>query len=94
MGRACFKGEPDENHQVEIGYGTDEKFRNRGYMTEAVKAMCEWAFSQPGVEAVIAETAPDNQASHRVLEKCGLSRFKQSNGSVWWRLNKSSNEKI
>jgi RimJ/RimL family protein N-acetyltransferase len=31
VGSACFKGEPDENHQVEIGYGTDEKFRNRGY---------------------------------------------------------------
>jgi RimJ/RimL family protein N-acetyltransferase len=58
-------------------------------MTETVKAMCEWAFSQPEVEAVIAETDPDNQASHRVLEKCGMSRFEQSNGSVWWKLNKS-----
>jgi RimJ/RimL family protein N-acetyltransferase len=87
VGNVCFKGEPDEYHQVEIGYGTDEKFRNRGYMTETVKAMCEWAFSHPEVEAVIAETDPDNQASQRVLEKCGMSRFEQSYRNIWWELN-------
>jgi RimJ/RimL family protein N-acetyltransferase len=92
VGSACFKGEPDEDNQVEIGYGTDYRFRNQGYMTEAVKAMCEWAFSQPGVEAVIAETYSDNQASHRVLEKCGMSRFEHSCGRIWWRLRKSKKE--
>ena len=38
-------------------------------MTEAVEAMLDWAFVQEGVYAVEAETAPDNAASQRILEK-------------------------
>ena len=29
IGSACFKGEPDENGVVEIGYGLDEKYRGK-----------------------------------------------------------------
>ena len=34
--------------------------------------MTQWAFSQKDVVFVEAETAPDNKASQRVLEKCGF----------------------
>jgi hypothetical protein len=74
---------------------TDESDRNKKELiyyqvdSERIAAESEWAFSQPEVEAVIAETDPDNQASHRVLEKCVMSRFELSDGSIWWKLNKS-----
>ncbi|MBQ0134827.1 MAG: GNAT family N-acetyltransferase [Clostridiales bacterium] len=70
VGDLCFKG---LQSSVEIGYGTQESYQNRGYMTEAVNAMCEWALSQGSVKAVEAETEPDNAASQRVLEKCGFA---------------------
>ncbi|KAA6314337.1 hypothetical protein EZS27_035033 [termite gut metagenome] len=88
IGSACFMKEPDENHQVEIGYGMNKEYRNQGYMTEAVKAMCEWAFNQPDVESVIAETDADNFPSHKVLEKCGMQKQEQPNGCIRWRLDK------
>ena len=30
---------------IEIGYGLKEEYRHYGYMTEAVKAITEWALS-------------------------------------------------
>jgi len=84
---ACFKYRPDENGQVEIGYGTNLNYRNQAYMTEAVQELCKWALEQPGVKRVIAETDKANIASQRVLEKCGMVRYKVSNIGLWWHIN-------
>ena len=71
IGSLSFKGVP-ENGIVELGYGISEEYRNLGYATEAVETILAWAFDQPGVNSVAAETAADNAASRRVLEKCGF----------------------
>ena len=52
---------------------TAEEYRGFGYATEALETILEWAFDQPGVTTVAAETGPDNLASQRVLEKCGFT---------------------
>ena len=71
IGDLCFKGlEPDGS--AEIGYGILEAYQENGYAAEAVKAAVEWAFRDPKVTAIEAETEPDNKASQRVLEKCGF----------------------
>jgi RimJ/RimL family protein N-acetyltransferase len=87
IGSACFMKEPDECGQVEIGYGINEEYRNQGYVTEAAKAICDWALQQNNVKSVIAETEVDNYASHRVLEKCGLWKYKSLDETVLWRLD-------
>ena len=71
VGDLCFKG-LCANGSVEIGYGITEENQGHGYATEAVEAAAVWALKQPGVCRVEAETAPDNTASQRVLEKCGF----------------------
>ena len=71
IGEVCFKG-LDSNGIAEIGYGISEKYQNSGYATEAVKAVLEWAFNNPNVTAIEAETNSENAASKRVLEKCGF----------------------
>jgi ribosomal-protein-alanine N-acetyltransferase len=72
IGNGGFKGRPSRQGTVEIGYSIDPSFRNSGYATEAVKALVGWAFRQPHVERVIAETEPGNEPSRRVLEKAGF----------------------
>ena len=72
VGDLCFKG-PVQNHFVEIGYGVQPEQEGHGYTTEALQAMTQWAFNQKDVVFVEAETVPDNQASQRVLEKCGFA---------------------
>ena len=71
IGDLCFKG-LGANGAVEIGYGILEEYQGQGCAAEAVDAAADWALQQPGVKRVEAETAPDNRASQRVLEKCGF----------------------
>lgn len=91
VGSADFKAPPNEQGEVEIGYGLSPQFEHHGYMTETVQAMCTWALNQSGVTHVIADTDPDNYASQRILERCGFKRDyeadKQKGGeTIWWRL--------
>lgn len=88
IGSAAFKNAPDNDGQVEIGYGINEIFQNRGYTTEAVNAMCNWVLDQPSICKVIAETQKDNIESQRVLEKCNMKKFKETDECYWWELGK------
>ncbi len=72
VGSMGFKGPPDENGSVEIGYATNASMRGRGYATEMASALSEWALAQPGVRRITAECLVGNQASARVLQKCGF----------------------
>lgn len=72
VGGIGFKGVPDENGTVEVGYGIDEEFRRQGYAGEALGAMVDWCFEQPGVLCVQAQTDPDNLNSQKVLKKNGF----------------------
>lgn len=71
IGELCFKG-LDSNGVVEIGYGIMEQYQEHGYATEAVKAISAWAFQEPKVITIKAETDENNTASKKVLEKCGF----------------------
>ncbi|SFC96009.1 GNAT family N-acetyltransferase [Ruminococcus albus] len=71
IGELCFKGLSADGI-AEIGYGISEGYQNKGYAAEAVKAVLDWAFAHTEVNAIEAETDPDNTASKRVLEKCGF----------------------
>lgn len=71
VGSLAFKG-IDGSGMVEIGYGMNPGNEGKGLMTEAVSAVVRWASRQPEVRSIEAETAPDNIASQRVLEKAGF----------------------
>lgn len=85
VGSADFKDIPNEKGEVEIGYGLGKEFEHNGYMTEAVKAMCEWALQQEKVLHVIAETDSDGLASQRILQRNGFVKTRQDE-TFWWRL--------
>ncbi|WP_238323304.1 GNAT family N-acetyltransferase [Planococcus antarcticus] len=50
LGDAGFKGKPNAKREVEIGYGFLESFWRRGYGTEAVGGLIDWAFNTMAVE--------------------------------------------
>lgn len=69
VGDLCIVGEPSADGEIEIGYGTYDQFQNKGFMTEALSGMIEWAKNQPEIKAIIASTDKTNTASFKVLEK-------------------------
>lgn len=62
-----------EKKSLEIGYGIGSTHWGKGYVTEAVKAMIAYYFEQAGFQTVYASFFPENTASKRVMEKCGMT---------------------
>jgi [ribosomal protein S5]-alanine N-acetyltransferase len=94
VGWGGFKGPPDADGVVELGYALAPAFRGRGLATAAVEAMLDEAFAAPDVRAVIAHTLAERNASGRVLEKAGFTRDgvigAQDGGPQWrYRLERS-----
>ena len=69
IGGICFMGKPNENGEIEIGYGIDEEYQHNGYATETVAGMIDWAFQQTNVSSIAAETDEENEISKKVLQK-------------------------
>ncbi|WP_242308026.1 GNAT family N-acetyltransferase [Bacillus cereus group sp. BfR-BA-01524] len=88
LGDIGFKGGPNENQTVEIGYGFIEKYWNVGYATEAVRELIDWAFKTGEVETIIAETLLDNYSSIRVLEKLHMKRVNATETMINWKIEK------
>jgi RimJ/RimL family protein N-acetyltransferase len=92
IGGALFKGGPNGNDEVEIGYGIDDEFQGQGYATEAIQCIVQWAVKQEGVISVIAETEKENIASGKVLQHIGMSRYSETETDYWWRYKNTINQ--
>jgi RimJ/RimL family protein N-acetyltransferase len=73
IGLCGYKGAPDENGVVEIGYGVVPECRRRGFASEAVRALLARAFADPRVRAVVAHTLPELTPSIGVLRSTGFA---------------------
>ncbi|MBZ0056428.1 MULTISPECIES: GNAT family N-acetyltransferase [unclassified Leclercia] len=60
--------------EADIGYTVIPAAQGRGIASEALRAVCEYAFIQVGVKAVNAYVLGENGGSVRVLEKAGFVR--------------------
>jgi len=72
VGAGGFKGPPDADGLVELGYSIVPERRRRGYATEAVRGFLAFAFASPRVQTVIGQTLPSLVASIGVLQKAGF----------------------
>lgn len=55
-----------------LGFSLHEDYWNQGLMTEAVKAIVDYAFTKTDCEILEAGHHIGNTASKRVIEKCGF----------------------
>ncbi|MGG2079323.1 GNAT family N-acetyltransferase [Lelliottia nimipressuralis] len=60
--------------EADIGYTVIPQAQGKGYASEALRAVCDYAFCQAGVKAINAYVLADNAGSVRVLEKQGFVR--------------------
>ena len=65
-GIAMQDGAPD------VGYWLGVKHWNKGYATEATRAVIDYAFTELGHDTLHAGARVTNPASRRILEKCGF----------------------
>lgn len=62
-----------ELEQTEVAYLLSAEARGKGYATEAAQAAMAFGFERCGLKEIIGLVHPENAASVRVLEKCGLA---------------------
>jgi len=91
IGTCGYKGPPDEQGEVEIGYEIAELYRNKGLATELAKALIDNAFRLGAVSSFLAHTLGEPNASTRVLTKCGFQKTgvieDEDEGPIWqWTL--------
>ena len=91
IGNAGFKGPPDPDGMVEIGYGIVPSYQGQGYATEAAEALVAYAFGSRRVRVVRAHTLPRDSPSTHVLKNCGFTRVGEvidpEDGQVWrWEI--------
>jgi len=87
VGKCGFKGPPGADGVVEIAYFIAPEHCGKGYATEAAEALVDCAFAEPRVRTVRAHTLPEDNASGRILTKCGFQRIGEvldpEDGRVW-----------
>ncbi|MGW6021591.1 GNAT family N-acetyltransferase [Streptomyces sp. NPDC055099] len=74
VGGMGFHGPPDEEGVAEVGYDLAAGARGRGYATEALRALSDWALARPGLTALLAVIDPENEPSQAVVTRAGYTR--------------------
>ena len=62
-----------ETGETEVAYLLSREVRGHGYATEAAQAALHFGFMNCSLDKIIGLTHPENTASQRVLEKCGMT---------------------
>lgn len=92
IGSAGFKGPPTDEGAVEVAYAIVPACEGRGYATEALGALVDFALGE-GASTIIAHTLPEGNASCRVLTKRDFVRTGEvidpDDGPVWrWEMRR------
>ena len=62
----------EKTKEIEIGYCIGVDWWGKGIVTEAFRGIIPFFFDQVGARRICAQHDPENPASGRVMEKCGL----------------------
>lgn len=75
VGGIGFAGFPDQDGVTMVGYFIDGNHREKGYATEALTCLIDWAKLEPSLKTIIADTPFFNFPSQNVLKKVGFREF-------------------
>ncbi|MGH4120048.1 GNAT family N-acetyltransferase [Clostridium sp.] len=71
---SLFKIERGPKECCMVGYALDEQFNGKGYMSEAIRVVVEFAFNELSLHRIEAGAMPHNIGSVTVLERVGFCK--------------------
>lgn len=71
-------------HRANLGYDLHPQFWKKGYITEALKAVIKFGFSELNINRIEAEVMPGNTESERVLTKLGFTKEGVLRNWMYW----------
>ncbi|MGX5684869.1 GNAT family N-acetyltransferase [Chryseobacterium cucumeris] len=63
-----------DDDKAELGYWIGIPYWNKGYVTEAAKAIIDFGFNELKLNKIFATHFPHNPASGRIMEKVGMEQ--------------------
>lgn len=63
-----------DDDKAELGYWIGVPYWNKGYVTEAAKAIIDFGFNELKLNKIFATHFPHNPASGRIMEKAGMEQ--------------------
>ena len=86
-----FNFEPLHRH-AEVGICVLQAHRGKGYATEALQLLCDYAFRFLGMEQLVAHIAAENGCSLQLFSSCGFTAC----GTLkrWWNVEGSFKDVI
>ncbi|WP_028775998.1 GNAT family N-acetyltransferase [Shimazuella kribbensis] len=84
VGSVGFLGNPASDGLIEIGFGTNQSHRRKGYCFEAVQKLLSWAWTQKEIKGIVSRCEPDNIGSKNILVKLGFQLDHEDAGFLYW----------
>lgn len=82
----------EDIRETDLGYRWKRQHWGKGYATEAGRACLRYGFEKHGLEQIVAQVLEENKASIRVLEKIGMTYWKQpgtrENPGLFYRIRR------
>ena len=72
----------------ELGIAVTAAMQDKGYGTEAVRAMVRYGMDTLGLRRVFLKVFPDNARAIRVYEKCGFREYDRTADDVFMEIIK------
>lgn len=85
IGDCALKVERGDTRQAEVGYTLSRAHQGKGYASEAVSRLLDYAFGEMGLHRVVAITDQRNEPSYRLLERLGLRREGTFIQNAWFK---------
>ncbi len=70
--------------EMGLYYALSAAHRGQGYATEAARALVDYAFEHFNLKRIVANTDFDNPASRRVMERIGMTIYRNDAGAPGW----------
>ncbi len=87
LGTCGYKGAPNDEAMVEIGYEIEAHYRQQGLATEAAQGLIDFALQHVEVKKIIAHTLAHENPSVSILKKLGFqfveALIDPDDGDIW-----------
>jgi [ribosomal protein S5]-alanine N-acetyltransferase len=74
IGGCGIRRESQESCVASLGWAINPQFQNKGYATEAAKALIDFGFEDLGLSVIYANCDSRNVASYKVMEKLEMKK--------------------
>ncbi|UEG52697.1 GNAT family N-acetyltransferase [Mucilaginibacter daejeonensis] len=94
LGTTGLGGYPNDHGETTIGYMIGEQYTGKGYATEALTSMINWAFAFSALQVIRADASRSNLASQRVLAKAGFELTHADKNDNYYQLTRKQVQQL